>query len=114
MLYGCTVVQDQCSIVALYNCITSLPVYPSTLDGHCILVLDTSNRCILHCTTLKVHTVYYNADDINDDVTDKYLNAELIFDVGIGSERKGRVVKHAKETSGKPICCPHSNPLFDS
>jgi hypothetical protein len=59
--------------------------------------------------------VYYNANDINDDhVTDKYLNAELIFDVGTGSKRKGRVVKHAKEISGKPISRAHSNPLFDS
>ena len=57
-LYGCTVVQDQCSIVALYFCITSQPVYPSTIHVHCIVVPDTSNICILHCTTLKVHMVY--------------------------------------------------------
>jgi hypothetical protein len=57
-LYGCTVVQDQCSIVALYCCITSPPVYPSTIHGHCIVVLDTSNVSILHCTALKVQTVY--------------------------------------------------------
>ena len=42
------------------------------------------------------------ADDIDDEITDKYLNAELIFDVGTGSERKGRVVKRAKGTSGEP------------
>ncbi len=57
-VYGCTVVQDQRSIVALYGCITSLPVYPRTIHGHCIIVLDTSNVGILHCTTLKVQTVY--------------------------------------------------------
>ena len=58
-LYGCTVVQDQCSMVALYCCITSLPVYPSTIHGHCIeVLLDTSNSSILHCTKLKVQTVY--------------------------------------------------------
>ncbi|KAI2489307.1 hypothetical protein MHU86_25280 [Fragilaria crotonensis] len=51
-----------------------------------------------------------DADDINDDVIDKYLNAELIFDVGTGSERKGRVVKRAKGTSGEPIGRAHSNP----
>jgi hypothetical protein len=46
-------------MVALYCCITSLPVYPSTIHGHCIVVLlDTSNSSILHCTTLKVQTVY--------------------------------------------------------
>jgi hypothetical protein len=45
LLYGCTVVQDQCTIVALYYCITSLPVYPHTVHGHCTtVVLDTSNR----------------------------------------------------------------------
>ncbi len=58
-LYGCTVVQDQCSMVALYCCITSLPVYPSTIHDHSIVVLlDTSNSSILHCTTLKVQMAY--------------------------------------------------------
>jgi hypothetical protein len=51
-----------------------------------------------------------DADDINDDVIDKYLNAELIFDVGTGSERRGRVVKRAKGTFGEPIGRAHSNP----
>ena len=32
-------------MVALYYCITSLPVYPNTVHGHCTtVVLDTSNR----------------------------------------------------------------------
>ena len=39
-VYGCTVVQDQCTIVALYYCITSLPVYPNTVHGHCTIVLS--------------------------------------------------------------------------
>jgi hypothetical protein len=55
-----------------------------------------------------------DADDIDDDLLDKYLNAELIFDVGTGNERKGRVVKRAKGTSGEPIGRAHSNPLFDT
>jgi hypothetical protein len=55
-----------------------------------------------------------DADDINDDLTNKYLNAELIFDVGTGSERKCRVVKCGKGTSGKLIGRAHSNPSFDS
>jgi hypothetical protein len=55
-----------------------------------------------------------NADEIDDDLLDKYLNAELIFDVGTGNERKGRVVKRAKVTSGEPIGHAHSNPLFDT
>ena len=54
------------------------------------------------------------ADDLDDEITDKYLNAELIFDVGTGSERKGRVVKRAKGTSGEPIGRAHTNPLFDT
>jgi hypothetical protein len=55
-----------------------------------------------------------DADDINDEAINKYLNAELIFDVGTGSERIDRVVKRAKGTSGKPIGRANSNPLFDT
>jgi hypothetical protein len=55
-----------------------------------------------------------DADDINDDVIDKYSNAELIFDVGTGSERRGRTVERAKGTSGIPIGRAHSKPLFDT
>ena len=53
-----------------------------------------------------------DADDIDDEMLDKYLNAELIFDIGTGSKRKGRVVKHAKGTSGELIDNrAHANPL---
>jgi hypothetical protein len=55
-----------------------------------------------------------DADDIDNEQLDKHLNAELIFDVGTGNERKGRVVKRAKGTSGEPIGRAHSNPLFDT
>jgi hypothetical protein len=55
-----------------------------------------------------------DADDIDNELLDKYLNAELIFDLGTGNERKGRVVKRAKGTSGEPIGRAHSNPLFDT
>ena len=43
--YCCTVVllYRISATVALYYSITSLPVYPSTIHGHCIVVLDTSN-----------------------------------------------------------------------
>jgi hypothetical protein len=60
-VYGCTVVQDQCTIVALYNFITSLPVYPNTVHGHCTtVVLDTSN--IVYCiATLMEYTVQCSA-----------------------------------------------------
>ena len=44
-----------------------------------------------------------DADNIDDAQIAKYLNAELIFDVGTGNERKGRVVKRARGTSGEPI-----------
>ena len=43
-----------------------------------------------------------DVDDVDDDLTDKFLNAGLIFDVGTFHERNGRVVKRAKGTSGEP------------
>jgi hypothetical protein len=42
-------------------------------------------------------------DDVDDGLMDMCLNAELIYDVNTGDERKGRVVKCAKETSGEPL-----------
>jgi hypothetical protein len=53
-----------------------------------------------------------DADDVDDALADKYLNAELIFDTG--SEREGRVFKRAKGTSGEPIGRAHANPLFET
>ena len=53
-------------------------------------------------------------DDIDEEMVDKYLNAELIFDIGTGAERRGRVVKRAKGTTGEPIGRAHANPLFDT
>ena len=54
-------------------------------------------------------------NEISDDVINKYLNAEWMFDVGIGSERKGRMVKkHAEGSSGEPLGRAHTNPLFDT
>jgi hypothetical protein len=55
-----------------------------------------------------------DVDDVDDDLMDKYLNAELIFDIGTGHERKGRVVKRAQGTSGEPIGRAHANPLFNT
>ena len=54
------------------------------------------------------------ADNLDDSIMEKYLNTELIFDVGTGNERKGRVVKRAKGTSGEPIGRAQTNPLFDT
>jgi hypothetical protein len=53
-------------------------------------------------------------DNVNDGLMDVYLNAELIFDVGTGHERKGRVVKRAKGTLGEPIGHTHANQLFNT
>ena len=48
-------------MVALYYCITSLPVYPNTVHGHCTtVVLDSSNK--VYCiATLIVCTVQCSA-----------------------------------------------------
>ena len=54
------------------------------------------------------------ADDMSDEIMDKYLNTELIFDMGTGAERRGRVIKRAKGTTGQPIGRSHANPLFDT
>jgi hypothetical protein len=45
-------------MVALYCSITSLPVCPSTIHGHCIVVLDTSNCSILYRATPRARAVY--------------------------------------------------------
>jgi hypothetical protein len=55
-----------------------------------------------------------DADDIDNKMLDKNLNAELIFDVGTGYERKGQVVKRAKGAYGESIGHAHPNPLFDT
>ena len=54
------------------------------------------------------------ADEIDNEKLDKYLNAELIFDMGTGTEWRGRVIKCAKGTTGQPIGRGHANPLFDT
>ena len=56
-----------------------------------------------------------DVDNVNNGLMHKYLNAKLMFNAGTGGhERKGRVVKRAKGTSGKPIGRAHANPLFDT
>ena len=54
------------------------------------------------------------ADNINDAATDKYLNAELMFDVGTCGERRGHVIKRAKGVTVDHIGRAHTNPLFDT
>ena len=53
-------------------------------------------------------------DELSDELMDKYVNAELIFNVGTGNERRGRVTKRAKGAYGETIGTAHTNPLFDT
>jgi hypothetical protein len=52
------------------------------------------------------------ADD--GEAVDKYLNAELIFNVGTNDERRGRVIKRARGLDGQSLGRAHANPLFDT
>jgi Reverse transcriptase (RNA-dependent DNA polymerase) len=49
-----------------------------------------------------------------EEVVDRYINAELILDLGSGAERRGRVTKRARGLDGEPIGTSHANPLFDT
>ena len=53
-------------------------------------------------------------DDDDEEAIDKYLNVELILDVGTDGERRGRVIKRLRGLDGEPIGRAHSNPLFDT
>jgi hypothetical protein len=53
-------------------------------------------------------------DDDDEEAIDKYLNAELILDVGTNNERRGRVVKRSRGLDGEAIGRAHTNPLFDT
>jgi hypothetical protein len=50
----------------------------------------------------------------NKEAEDKYLNAELIFDVGTNNERRGQVIKCARGLDGEPLGHAHAIPLFDT
>ena len=52
------------------------------------------------------------ADD--EEAIDKYLNVELIMDVGSSDERRGRVIKRSRGLDGQPIGRSHANPLLDT
>ncbi|KAG7369925.1 reverse transcriptase RNA-dependent DNA polymerase [Nitzschia inconspicua] len=45
---------------------------------------------------------------------DNYIGVELIMDVGTDGERRGRVVKRARDNDGRPIGRKHDNATFDS
>ena len=53
-------------------------------------------------------------DDDNDEAVDKYLNIELIMDVGSNNEQHGHVVKCSWGLDSEPIGRLHNNPLFDT
>ena len=49
-----------------------------------------------------------------EEVADKYLNVELILDVGSANERQGRVAKRSRVLDGKAVGRVHANPFFDT
>ena len=52
------------------------------------------------------------ADD--EEAVDKYLNAELCFDLSSNNESRGHVSKRSRGLDGEPIGRAHPNPLFDT
>jgi Reverse transcriptase (RNA-dependent DNA polymerase) len=53
-------------------------------------------------------------EDDDEEAIDKYLNAELIMNVGTNDERRGRVIKRTRGPDGERIGRAHANPLFDT
>jgi hypothetical protein len=53
-------------------------------------------------------------DDEDEEAVDKYLNVELIMNMGTNDERRGRVIKRTRGLDGEPIGRAHANPLFDT
>ena len=45
---------------------------------------------------------------------DKYLNMNLIFDVGTNGKRRGTVVKISQRIDGRSIGRSHTNHFFDA
>ena len=52
------------------------------------------------------------ADD--EEAVDKYLNVELILDIGSENERQGRVTKRSQGLDSEAVGSAHANPLFDT
>ena len=42
-------------------------------------------------------------DDDDEEAIDKYLNVELIMDIGTNDKQCGRIVKHLQGLDGEPI-----------
>ena len=53
-------------------------------------------------------------DDDDEEAVDKYLNVELLMNVGTNDERRGRVVKRSRGLDSEPIGRAHANPQFDT
>jgi hypothetical protein len=53
-------------------------------------------------------------DDDDKEAIDKYLNVELIMNMGTNDDRRGRVTKQSRGLDGEPIGRAHANPLFDT
>jgi hypothetical protein len=53
-------------------------------------------------------------DDEDEDAVDKYLNVELIMNMGTNDERRGRVIKRSRGLDGESVGRAHANPLFDT
>ena len=106
-VYFCTVVQDQCTIVALYYCITSIPVYPNTVHGHCTtVVLDTSNsvyciatlmECTVQCIALTsligqyAFFIWYKASYIYALIYNTTLNTDCTIIIGMSNPIRSRM-----------------------
>ena len=53
-------------------------------------------------------------EDNDEEAIDKYLNVELIMNMGTNDERCGCVIKRSQGLDGDPISQAHVNPLFDT
>jgi hypothetical protein len=53
-------------------------------------------------------------EEDDEEAIDKYLNVELIMNMGTNDERRGRVVKRSRGLDGEAIGRAHPNPLFDT
>ena len=53
-------------------------------------------------------------DDDDEEAIDKYLNIELMMNMGTNDEWRGRVIKRSWGLDGEPIGRAHNNPLFDT
>jgi hypothetical protein len=53
-------------------------------------------------------------EDNDEEAIDKYLEVELIMNMGTNDKRRGRVVKHLRGLDNKPIGRAHANPMFDT